>query len=150
MFCSDPMSGSHFIAQTSKFLLIDATAGCGGGRGGNELKTVTPDWGDLIILGERKKKSASYFILFTAIKHRGLNRVVGVLQMSFSIAFSWKNRPEFFYKIFSEICLEGSNCWTEKSSLVQVMVWCHQASSHNLNQCWLRSMTQYVTLAIMS
>ena len=26
MFCGDPMSGSHFIAQTSKFLLIDATA----------------------------------------------------------------------------------------------------------------------------
>ena len=26
MFCSDPMSGSHFILQTSKFLLIDATA----------------------------------------------------------------------------------------------------------------------------
>ena len=26
MFCSDQMSGSHFIAQTSKFLLIDATA----------------------------------------------------------------------------------------------------------------------------
>ena len=59
MFCSDPMSSSHFIAQTNKFLLIDATAvtlgqghgkvrgksSCGGGRGGrggyggNELKT---------------------------------------------------------------------------------------------------------------
>ena len=26
MFCSDPMSGSYFIAQTSKFMLIDATA----------------------------------------------------------------------------------------------------------------------------
>ena len=26
MLCSDSMSGSHFIAQTSKFLLIDATA----------------------------------------------------------------------------------------------------------------------------
>ena len=26
MFCSDPMSGSNFIVQTSKFLLIDATA----------------------------------------------------------------------------------------------------------------------------
>ena len=25
MFCSDPMSGSHYIVQTSKFLLIDAT-----------------------------------------------------------------------------------------------------------------------------
>ena len=26
MKCSDPMSGSHFIVQTSKLLLIDATA----------------------------------------------------------------------------------------------------------------------------
>ena len=26
MFCSDPMSGFYFIAQTSKFMLIDATA----------------------------------------------------------------------------------------------------------------------------
>ena len=26
MFCSDPMSGSHFAMQTNKFLLIDATA----------------------------------------------------------------------------------------------------------------------------
>ena len=26
MFCSDPISGFHFIAQTCKFLLIDATA----------------------------------------------------------------------------------------------------------------------------
>ena len=26
MFCTDPMSGSHFIAPTSKFLLTDATA----------------------------------------------------------------------------------------------------------------------------
>ena len=26
MFSNDPMRGSHFIAQTSKFLLIDATA----------------------------------------------------------------------------------------------------------------------------
>ena len=26
MFCGDPMSGFYFIAQTSKFLLIDATA----------------------------------------------------------------------------------------------------------------------------
>ena len=25
MFCSDPMSSSHFITQTSEFLLIDAT-----------------------------------------------------------------------------------------------------------------------------
>ena len=28
-----------------------------------------------------------------------------------------------------------------KSTLVQVMAWCHQASSHYLSQCWPRSMS---------
>ena len=31
----------------------------------------------------------------------------------------------------------------EKTALVQVMAWCHQASSHHLNQCWPRSMSPY-------
>ena len=29
----------------------------------------------------------------------------------------------------------------DKSTLVQVMVWCHQATNHYLNQCWPRSMS---------
>ena len=37
MICSDSMSGSYFIVQTSKFLLIDAIAVTLGQ--GNELKT---------------------------------------------------------------------------------------------------------------
>ena len=81
MFCSDPMSGSHFITQTCKFLLIDATAvtlGQGHGKviqyisrdGGakvvaaaatpaadaaekNWKHKVTPDWGYLIIDGKQ-------------------------------------------------------------------------------------------------
>ena len=32
----------------------------------------------------------------------------------------------------------------DKSTLVQVMAWCHPATSHNLNQCWLRSPQPYV------
>ena len=28
----------------------------------------------------------------------------------------------------------------DKSTLVQVMAWCHQATSHYLSQCWPRSM----------
>ena len=32
---------------------------------------------------------------------------------------------------------------SEKSTLVQVMAWCHQATSHYLNQCWTRSPTPY-------
>ena len=31
----------------------------------------------------------------------------------------------------------------EKSTLVQVMAWCHQAASHYLNQCWPRSLSPY-------
>ena len=31
----------------------------------------------------------------------------------------------------------------DKSTLVQVMAWCHQATSHYLSQCWPRSMSPY-------
>ena len=31
----------------------------------------------------------------------------------------------------------------DKSRLVQVMAWCHKATSHYLNQCWPRSPTPY-------
>ena len=32
---------------------------------------------------------------------------------------------------------------TDKSTLVQVMAWCRQATSHYLSQCWLRSLLPY-------
>ena len=31
----------------------------------------------------------------------------------------------------------------DKSTLVRVMAWCHQATSHYLSQCWPRSLTPY-------
>ena len=31
----------------------------------------------------------------------------------------------------------------DKSTLVQVMAWCHQATSHYLSQCWPRSLSPY-------
>ena len=44
-----------------------------------------------------------------------------------------------------EICLTfgPQNPVDEKSTLVQVMAWCHQATSHYLSQCWPRSMPPY-------
>ena len=32
----------------------------------------------------------------------------------------------------------------DKSTLVQVMAWCHQAPSHYLSQCWPKSMSPYL------
>ena len=34
----------------------------------------------------------------------------------------------------------------DKSTLVQVMAWCRQATSHYLSQCWPRSLTPYVAI----
>ena len=31
----------------------------------------------------------------------------------------------------------------DKSTLIQVMAWCHQATGHYLSQCWPRSMSPY-------
>ena len=36
------------------------------------------------------------------------------------------------------------NLTDDKSTLIQVMAWCHQATSHYLSQCWPRSMSPYV------
>ena len=43
MLCSDPMSGSYFIVQKSKFLLIDATAVPLGEGHGKVIQYISPD-----------------------------------------------------------------------------------------------------------
>ena len=67
--------------------------------------------------------------------------------------FEWN----FRYVISKQILVTGGwgiSCeialiWTsldftdDQSTLVQVMAWCHQATSHNLSQCWPRSLSPY-------
>ena len=57
--------------------------------------------------------------------------------------------PQFASRILgtmTQSCYILWNCpnmsldFTDKSTLVQVMAWCHQATSHYLSQCWPRSM----------
>ena len=43
MSCSDPMSDSHFLAQTSKFVLIDATAVTLDQGHGYVIQYISPD-----------------------------------------------------------------------------------------------------------
>ena len=42
----------------------------------------------------------------------------------------------------------SQNTENDRSTLVQVMAWCHLATSHNLSHCWPRSMSLYgITIA---
>ena len=49
------------------------------------------------------------------------------------------------YSISCEIALRWMplTLTDDKSTLVQVMAWCHQATSHCLSQCWPRSLSPY-------
>ena len=67
--------------------------------------------------------------------------------------FEWKFRYLIF-QIISVTDVWGISCelvfrWMsldladDKSTLVQVMAWCRQATSHYLSQCWPRSLSPY-------
>ena len=43
MLCSDQMNDSHFIVQTSKYLVIDATATISGQGHGKVIQSILPD-----------------------------------------------------------------------------------------------------------
>ena len=49
------------------------------------------------------------------------------------------------FGIWCEIALRWipQNFTNEKSTLLQVMAWCHQATSHYLSWCWPKSMSPY-------
>ena len=57
--------------------------------------------------------------------------------LEFGLEKSWKSHGTFF----SNFC--GNPVTDDKSILVQVMAWCHQATSHYLSQCWPRSLLAY-------
>ena len=59
MVCSDPMSGSHFIAQTSKFLLMDATAVTLGQGHGKVIQYIFP--GPYILCAKYQRFSSNSF-----------------------------------------------------------------------------------------
>ena len=67
--------------------------------------------------------------------------------------FEWNFRHAIFKQILVIDCW-GISCeiallWMsldftdDQSTLVQVMAWCHQATSHYLSQCWPRSLLPY-------
>ena len=66
--------------------------------------------------------------------------------MKYPVSNFQANFSDWWLRYFCEITL----IWMsqdltddDKSTLVQVMAWCHQATSHYLSQCWPRSMSPY-------
>ena len=67
--------------------------------------------------------------------------------------FQWNFRHVIFKQILVidgwGIACEIAQIWMslvftdDQSTLVQVMAWCRQATSHYLNQCWPRSLSPY-------
>ena len=67
--------------------------------------------------------------------------------------FKWNFRHVIFKQILVidgwGISCEIAQLWMsldftdDQSTLVQVMAWCHQATSHYLSQCWPRSLSPY-------
>ena len=51
----------------------------------------------------------------------------------------------FKYIPFSPIAFQwmAQNPTDDKSTLIQVMAWFYQTTSHYVNQCWLKFMTSY-------
>ena len=92
----------------------------------------------------------------------GLNKIVDIFHMVFWSFFRNSLAPggfgcNFKTSLFKLALLIGTfrasfdkvlrwmmqDLTDDESTLVQVMAWCHQATSHYLSQCWTRSMSPY-------
>ena len=82
----------------------------------------------------------------------GITRPQWVNSLS-PVKFEWNFRYVILKQILLIddwiICCEIAQIWMsldftdDQSILVQVMAWCHQATSHYLSQCWPRSLSPY-------
>ena len=87
---------------------------------------------------ETPGRGSKVLVLLT---HWPLGDLNAILKMEFSILFYWLV-PLGLLVIF---CLRWmpQDLTDDKSTLVQVMAWCHQATSHYLSQCWLSPLSPY-------
>ena len=63
-------------------------------------------------------------------------------KMWFSILLYWLVSSDLLMIMPSNEC-HRTLLMIDKSTLVQVMAWCRQATSHYLSQCWLKSLSPY-------
>ena len=71
------------------------------------------------------------------LTHWPLGNLDAIVKLQFSISFYWL---VFSHRIRRWMPWDLTD---DKSALVHVMVWCRQATSHYLRQCWPRSLSPY-------
>ena len=85
-------------------------------------------------------KTITRLLLFPGhqnLTHWTLGDVSAIINVQFSNCFFSKSHPVKF------LLGERRKPNDDKSTVVQVMAWCHQAASHYLSQCWSRSVSPY-------
>ena len=75
------------------------------------------------------------------LTHWPLGDLDAILKLQFSILFCWLVSSDLLMIMHLYGCHGTST--DDKSTLVQVMAWCRQATSHYLSQCWPSSMSPY-------
>ena len=74
------------------------------------------------------------------LTHWPLGDLDAILKLQFSISFYWLVSSHRLKIMPWDECYGNSQMM---STLVQVMAWCRQATSHYLSQCWPSSMSPY-------
>ena len=89
--------------------------------------------------------SVALTILIVSSPLTAIGRYWPILPWEFKSMFFRLTMQNSSLDIRCEIVLRWltQNLTNDKSTLVQVMAWCHQATSHYLNHCWPRSMSPY-------
>ena len=80
------------------------------------------------------------WVINNLIAHKGATNIRDLTVMIFQTHI--KDR---YLKFFCEIALRSMprNRTGDKPTLFQIMVWCRQTTSHDLNQCWTSSIMPY-------
>ena len=95
---------------------------------------------DRFTMKPKRYARGSHFVVFCCVWYWS------VLAIFFRI--NWTHESILLIVIFRS-CHDDALWWMpqdltdDKSTLVQVMAWCHQATSHYLSQCWLSSLSPY-------
>ena len=117
---------------------------------GHLWQKMITEYRNLPVISERISP-APYDSYISHYTHWGLVKHVciinslapGRFQFNFRLVIFKLNLVNGGWGISYEIALRWMplDLTVDKSTLVQVMAWCHQATSHYLGQCWPRSMS---------